>query len=102
MIAAILSAGLIPFLLPMMHERFFMLADVLAFLLAIAFPTKRNIALAIIVQIASAWPVFVWAFRFQPAQMIAPPLIAVALWMYWLRLREPASSPRPVSWGSEM
>ena len=87
MVAAILSAGTIPILLPLMHERFFMLADILAFLFALAFPTKRNIALAIIVQIASAWPVLTWQFRLQPTHLIAPPLMAGALWIFWSILR---------------
>lgn len=79
LIAALVSAAVVPFFLPLMHERFFMLADVLAFAYAAAFPTRRNIVMAAAIQIASAWPVFVWAFVLQPAQLIAPPLLALAL-----------------------
>jgi Gpi18-like mannosyltransferase len=91
LLAATFSAALIPFLLPMMHERFFMLADVLAFLFALAFPSRRNVVLAIAVQIASAWPGYVYAFQLKPAHLIAPPIMAAALWAYWSDLTRGAS-----------
>ena len=50
MLAAIISAAGVPFLLPLVRERFFMLGDILAFLFAAAYPSRRTIILAAIVQ----------------------------------------------------
>jgi hypothetical protein len=50
---AILSALLIPYLLPKMHERYFFAADVLAYCLAFASRSRRNLAIALLVNAAS-------------------------------------------------
>ena len=70
--AAAISACGLPFLLPSMHERFFILADVLAFLYAWARPSRNAILAAILMQVASALPVAAWAFSFQHAEVCAP------------------------------
>jgi Gpi18-like mannosyltransferase len=80
--AAVISAAGLPFLLPGMHERFFLLADVLAFVYALAYPSRRAIATAIAIQIASALPVFVWAFELQPLELVAPPLAFIAILLF--------------------
>lgn len=80
--AAVVSAAGVPFLLPGMHERFFILADVLAFIYALAYPSWRSIAAAIAMQLASAFPVFVWAFELQPLELVAPPLAFIALLLF--------------------
>jgi Gpi18-like mannosyltransferase len=77
--AAIISAGGVPFLLPMMLDRFFMLADILALLFALAYPSRRSVTAAALIQIASAFPVFVWAFRLQPWDALAAPLMTAGL-----------------------
>ena len=77
--AAALSAGLVPFLLPGTHDRFFILADVLAFLYALARPSPRTIAAAILMQTGSAWPGFAWSFELLDWIMVAPPFAAAAL-----------------------
>jgi Gpi18-like mannosyltransferase len=77
--AAALSAGFVPFLLPGTHDRFFILADVLAFLYALARPTPKTIAAAILMQIGSALPGFVWCFELADWEIFAPPLAAAAL-----------------------
>jgi Gpi18-like mannosyltransferase len=77
--AAALSAGFVPFLLPGMHDRFFILADVLAFLYALARPTPRTIAAAILMQIGSAWPGYVWGLQMPRWDIFAPPFAAAAL-----------------------
>lgn len=59
--AAALSAAGLPFLLPGMHERFFILADVLTFCLAVADPKPRTIAAAVLMQLASSVPGYGWA-----------------------------------------
>jgi Gpi18-like mannosyltransferase len=94
MVAAIISAVGVPFLLPLVRERFFMLGDVLAFLLAVAYPSRRTIILAALVQVASAFPMLVFAYSMQPWDILAPFLMGAALVAY-LRLidrREPAHS----------
>lgn len=50
---ALLSALLLPFLLPKMHERFFFLADVLAFLLFMLVRDRRTLGIFLLVQGAS-------------------------------------------------
>ena len=47
---ALLAALLIPFLLPKMHERFFFLADVLAFALLFARSDRRSLVLFVLVE----------------------------------------------------
>jgi Gpi18-like mannosyltransferase len=77
--AAALSAGFVPFLLPGMHDRFFILADVFAFLYALARPTPKTVAAAILMQIGSAWPGFVWGLELPRWDIFAPPFAAAAL-----------------------
>lgn len=93
MIAAVLSAAGLPFLLPGMHERFFILADVLAFLYAVAFPSRRAVLAAASMQVASAFPVVVFAFKLEPTQAIAPAFAIVAMALFWMELsvRNPAN-----------
>jgi len=79
---AIISAAGIPFLLPGMHERFYILADVLAVIYALAYPDRRLIVAAVLMQVASAFPMYVWAFQLWPAQLVAPPLAAAALYVF--------------------
>ena len=88
MIAAILSTALVPFLLPGMHERFFILADVLAFLYAVAFPSRRAVLAAVSMQVASAFPVIVFAFKLEPAQLVAPAFVIVAMLLFWKELKQ--------------
>lgn len=93
-VLAVLSAAVAPFLLPGMHERFHLLADVLAFIYALAYPSRRSIAAAILMQIASALPVYVWAFEAEPTQLIAPPIAAVAIFLLVRELVGPAELRR--------
>ena len=83
--AVIASAGL-PFLLPGMHERFFILADVLAFLYAFLRPSRNSIIAAVLMQLASALPVAAWAFRFQHGEVCAPFFAVGALLIFWQEL----------------
>ncbi len=91
LIAAAISALLVPFFLPLMHERFFLLADVLVFAYAIAYPSRRTIIAAAAMQVASAWPVLVWAYGLQPGEQFAPPLAAYVLVFLLYELRESRS-----------
>ena len=92
-LAAIISAVAVPFLLPGMHERFYLLADVLAFLYAVAFPSRRSIVAAILMQIASALPVYVWALQAEPLQLVAPAFAIVAIYLILKELTAPAGVP---------
>ena len=87
-LAIIFTAG-IPFLLPGMHERFYILADVLAFLYALVYPSRRSVAAALLMQIASALPVFVWCFQMEPLQLLAPPFAVAALYLFVKELADP-------------
>jgi Gpi18-like mannosyltransferase len=93
MIAAVLSAAGLPFLLPGMHERFFILADVLAFLYAVAFPSRRAVLAAASMQVASAFPVIVFAFKLEPAQAVAPAFAIVAMVLFWKELDQDDPAP---------
>lgn len=56
--AAILSALMLPWLLPKMHERYFLLADVLAFALAFAVRDRSTVLIAVLIQFASLSAIF--------------------------------------------
>ena len=94
-VLAILSAAGIPFLLPGMHERFYLLSDVLAVVYALAFPSRRSISAAVLMQFASAFPVYVWALQIEPWHLLSPPLAAVALFLFLRELADPAERVRP-------
>jgi Gpi18-like mannosyltransferase len=89
-VAAALSASLVPFCLPGMHDRFFILADVLAFLYAVVRPSRRSIAAAILMQIGSTFPVFAWAFELHGWELLAPPFVAAAIFLFVRELGGPA------------
>jgi hypothetical protein len=72
-----------------MHERFYILADVLAFLYALVYPSRRSVAAALLMQIASALPVFVWCFQMEPLQLLAPPFAVAALYLFVKELADP-------------
>jgi len=61
--AAALSAAGLPFLLPGMHERFTILADLLTYCLAFSERSRRTVAAAALMQIASAVTGYGWAFQ---------------------------------------
>jgi hypothetical protein len=100
---AIISAAGIPFLLPGMHERFYVLADVLAFLYALVYPSRRSIAAALLMQVASAFPVFVWALQMEPLQLLAPPFAVAALFLFFKELADPQElTPRWIGYRPQM
>jgi hypothetical protein len=59
--AAALCAIGVPFMLPGMHERFYILGDILTFALGVADPRRKTIAAAVLMQLASAVPGYGWA-----------------------------------------
>lgn len=52
--AALLAPLIVVGMLPRMHERYFFLADVIAFAIAVAWPDRRSIGIAMLVQLGSA------------------------------------------------
>ena len=92
MLLATISAAGLPFLLPGMHERFYLLADILAFLYALAYPSRRSIAAAILMQFASAFPVYVWAFELEPLQLLSPPCAIAALFLFLREVNDTAKA----------
>jgi hypothetical protein len=57
---SLFSAMMLPFVLPKMHERFFFLADMLAFALAYVRRDRRSIAIFAAVQIGSVLAYFTY------------------------------------------
>lgn len=78
---SLLSALLLPFVLPRMHERYFLLADMLAFTLASSRPTRRHLLLAIMVQGASLLALIAYTQPTPTPVIIGAGLSAVALLM---------------------
>lgn len=76
---AAIGAALVPFLLPLMLDRFFLLADVLAVTYALARPSRTTIAAAACMQVASAMPIWAWAFWGQPLEAFASIFALAAL-----------------------
>lgn len=62
--AALFSAILVPWLLPKMHERYFLLADLLSFCLA--YVDRRGIPIFLAVQTGSLLSLFAYATNFDP------------------------------------
>jgi Gpi18-like mannosyltransferase len=63
LLLALLSALAIPFLLPKMHERYFLLADMLSLVAAISYASRWTIGIAVGVQLASLLSLL--AYRFE-------------------------------------
>jgi len=61
--AAALSAAMLPFLLPGMHERFFVLAELCAFCWALAVRSREAIAVAALLQVQFVLSYFGWVLR---------------------------------------
>ena len=61
--AALLSALFVPTPLPKMHERYFLLADVLAFVLALTLRDRRSVAIAILTSAGSALAIAAYAVQ---------------------------------------
>jgi Gpi18-like mannosyltransferase len=85
---AAIGAAMVPWLLPGMHDRYLLLADVLAYAWAVTSPSRRSIAAAILMQIASVAPVVAWAFSMK---WLAPPacfFALAAMLLLWKQVRE--------------
>jgi Gpi18-like mannosyltransferase len=76
---ALLSALAIPFLLPKMHERFWFLADMLAFALAVVAPGRRNLVIAAGVQIGSLIGMLAYLVDIRTIALLGIPFAMTAL-----------------------
>ena len=88
LVMATLSALGLPFLLPGMHERFFILGDILAFCVAVVMRTRSAVAAATLIQIGSALPVLSWAYDIRKLEIVAPFLILGGLLIIIEMLKE--------------
>lgn len=79
LIMAILSAAGLPFLLPGMHERFFLLAAIFAYVLALVSRSRSAILAAVLIEIASAVPTAGWAYDIPNILLVAPFVLVGAL-----------------------
>lgn len=93
---ALLSALIVPFLLPKMHERFFFLADVLAFLLAWVARDRRSSLIFLLVQgssvLALAGLLFAWPLA--PVLGAVMVVAAMVLTVAFLHLQQSVAGPR--------
>ena len=80
--AALCSIG-VPFVLPGMLDRFFILGELLTLLLALCYPTRGTIVAASVMVLASGLPTFFWAFRMPPWESVASIFAAAALLYLW-------------------
>lgn len=77
--AALLSALLLPYVLPKIHERYFLLADMLAFVAAAASGTRRALAVAVLVNGASLLALIAYTQSTPTAALIGALLSSLAL-----------------------
>ncbi len=95
--AAVLSALMLPWLLPKMHERYFLLADVLAFALAFAMRDRSTLLIAVLIQFASLSAIFSYTVH-RPQMVMLGGLIAggalIAIIDWMRRECRPALSER--------
>lgn len=93
---ALLSALIVPFLLPKMHERFFFLADVLAFLLVWIVRDPRSILIFLLVQGSSVLALAGLLFAWPLAPVLGAVMVAgaMALTATFLRPEQGVAGPR--------
>ncbi len=85
--AALLSAILVPFVLPKMHERYFLLTDVLAFALAYAWPGRATIGIALATSLGSALAIVAYLWQRPEVAILGAASMSVALVLVIRELR---------------
>ena len=75
LLLALSSAALMPYILPKMHDRYFFIADVLAYSLAIAKPRLWTVAVAVLIQVGSTGAYLSHLYGFK----VGTPLGAIAI-----------------------
>jgi len=84
---ALLSAMIIPYLLPKMHERYFLLADLMSFAIAVIARDRRSAQVFVACQLASTIAIFGSMFDFPRvvAASVVPATVAITLLLLQLR-----------------
>lgn len=84
---ALLSAMMVPYLLPKMHERYFLLADLLSFAIAVIACDRRSAQVFVACQLASIIAIFGSMFDFPrvAAASVVPATLAITLLLLQLR-----------------
>ena len=93
---ALLSAMMIPYLLPKMHERYLLLADLLSFAIAVIARDRRSAQVFVACQLASTIAIFgsMFDFLYVVAASAVPATLAIALLLLQLRA-DPSDQFRP-------
>lgn len=90
--AAALSPMLVAGLLPRMHERYFFLADIITLAIALAWPDRRSIGIAVLVQLGSALGLLAYLSGISGLAMLgAVPMIAATIALARPLWRQPAN-----------
>ncbi|WBH17141.1 hypothetical protein [Sphingomonas radiodurans] len=90
--AAALSPMLVAGLLPRMHERYFFLADIITLAIALAWPDRRSIGIAALVQFGSALGLLAYLSGISGLAMLgAVPMIAATVALARPLWRQPAN-----------
>ena len=79
LVAAALSATMLPFLLPGMHERYFALAELLAFSWALVARSRRAVVAALLMQVQFVLSFFGWVRTMPQLTIIGSVLVVVVL-----------------------
>lgn len=79
LLLAVTSAVAMPFLLPKMHDRYFFVADVLAFVLALAVPRAWTLAAAVLIQLGSLGAYAAYLFGLKGGTYLGALAMAAAL-----------------------
>jgi Gpi18-like mannosyltransferase len=84
---ALLSAMTIPYLLPKMHERYWLLADLLSFAIAVIARDRRSVQVFLACQLASTIAIIgsMSDFPYVVAASVVPATVAIALLLLQLR-----------------
>ena len=85
---ALLSAILIPWLLPKMHERYFFLADAIAFAVALVRRDRDSWNLAVAVQLASLLALFAYVTDWRVPGLVGGLVSAAAIAAIWADARK--------------
>ncbi len=90
---ALLSAMMIPYLLPKMHERYLLLADLLSFAIAVIARDRRSVQVFLACELASTIAIFgsMFDFLYVVAASAVPATVAIALLLLQLRV-DPAQA----------
>jgi hypothetical protein len=90
---ALLSAMTFPYLLPKMHERYLLLADLLSFAIAVIARDRRSVQVFLACELASTIAIFgsMFDFLYVVAASAVPATVAIALLLLQLRV-DPAQA----------